>query len=302
MQTQTASPHHRAFSVYASHLVQVLGLVAFQLLLRAVAFTPLIYALISGRFLNYPAQHAAAISFLYSLPLYVLVVMPFRFQAAAKMANLHGYARDSRVSFGNYLKWLPVALVRLLRALPFVLPFLTFCIAFYYYMQVPGFNDSLLFIQSAGQLVGGDYPAGIVLIALVGIITAIATYVFWRRDLAFEQQDVLSQGISLSLAKAKELRNRRRARIRKTHRINVLLALPAIVGVISVIVLYLLYLPRMGMIAFDFLNMTSVLLTLNFPSSTLITLLVVLAVLWLPLLPVRKLALNAALIEQSDAA
>lgn len=298
MSDRVASPHRRALTVNTSRFVQVLALLVFQLLLRAIAFAPLLYAIFTGRFLNHPAQHAAAISFLYCLPLYALVVMPFRFQAAARMASLHGLNRDSRVSLGNYLKWLAAALVRLARALPFVLPFLAFCVAFYYYMQVPGFNDSLLFIQSAGQLVGGDYPAGIIIIALVGLVTALLAFFFWRHDLAFEQQDVLTQGIAQALGRARDLRKRRRQRVLKTHRINTLLTLPAIIGVIAVIVLYLLSLPRMGMLAFDFLNMTSTLLTMNFPTSTQLALLVVMLVLWLPLLPLRKLAINAVLIEQ----
>jgi hypothetical protein len=295
MQQQTGSPHSRGWQVYKDNFAQVLGLLAFQLLLRLVAFSPMLYAALTGQFFSLTRDHALAFGFLFSLPLYVIIVMPFRFQAAARMAGLHGDERSSEPNMRNYLKWLPAALVRLLLALPFLLPFLAFIILFYYYMRVPGFNESLLVIQTLGNLIGGDYPAGILLIGLIGILSALLAGFVWKRGLAFEHQPVPEQGIRESLRRGKETRRHRHRHINRTVFINMLLTLPAILGVLGVLLYHLLSMPRMGMLVMDFMNAVSVVLTFKFPINILYMVLIVLAVLWLPPLLWRKLALSAVL-------
>ena len=295
MQQQKSSPHSRGWQVYTGKFQQMLSLVAFQLLLRLIAFSPMLYAALTGQFFGLTRDHALAFGFLFSLPLYVILVMPFRFQAAARMAGLHGYEHSSKPTMRNYLKWLPAALVRLLLVLPFLLPFLAFIILFYYYMRVPGFNESLLVIQTLGNLIGGDYPAGILLIGLAGILTALLAGFAWKRGLAFEHQPVPESGIRESLRRGKEVRTRRHRHINRTVFINMLLTLPAILGVLGVLLYQLLAMPRIGMLVMDFMNAVSVLLTFKFPANTLYMLLIILAVFWLPLLPWRKLALSAVL-------
>jgi len=295
MQKQTAGPHRRGWNVYYRKFAPVLFLLLFQLLLRVLAFAPLLYAVISGGFFGLNPDHAPALGFLASLPLNVLIVLPFRFQAAARMAVLHGSLAADGVNGRNYLIWLRAALYRLFRALPFILPLSAFLVLFYYYMRVPGFNESLLAIESAGKLVGGDYPAGIALIMLAGIITAVVAYIGLRRSLAFEHQRVIELGVMKAWREGRLLSKRRSRRIRRTVRINALLTLPAFAGVMFVLVSHLLSLKQSGMLIFDFLNAVSVLLTLNFPTSSVYQILMMLAVLWLPVLPWRKLALSAVL-------
>ncbi len=211
------------------------------------------------------------------------------------MATLHGQPADYSVNGRNYLVWLRAALYRLLRVLPYLMPFSAFLVLFYYYMRVPGFNESLLAIETVGKLIGGDYPAGIALITLAGILTAALACAGWRRSLPFEHQRVPELGVIKAWREGRSLGSRRRRHISKIVRINVLLALPAFAGVMYVIVAHLLSLKQSGMLIFDFLKAVSVLLTLNFPSSTVLPFLAVLVILWLPILPWRKLALSAVL-------
>lgn len=300
MQNQAQSPHRLAWSTYTEKLPQVLKMLAFQLLLRLLALSPFLYGVIFGRFFRLTNEHAPAVGLLFSLPLYALLVMPFRFQAAARKARLQGLNYISSVNPRNYLAWLLAALIRLLMALPFLLPFLAFVILFYYYMRVPGFNDSLMVIQKIGSLLGGEFLTGILLLGLIGILTACLAVLGWWRGLAFEHQPIPEQGIRISLFQAGQVRKTRGQLLRKTRRINLLLALPAALGVIAVLALQLLSLPGSGMLPLDFLNALSVLMTLNFPHNTLLILAIVLLVLWLPLLPLRKLALSAVLGSDPD--
>jgi hypothetical protein len=298
MQQETLSPHQRGLRAYKAQFPQVLGLTLLSLLLRLLAFAPFIYTAITGTFFFTPwPDHALAFSFLCSLPLYLLIVMPCRFHAAACMAMLHG--NDREVSMGNYFRWLAAALWRLLRALPFLLPFMAFAAAFYYYMRVPGFNESLQMIEVIGGLLGGSYAAGIALIVLIGLFSALVAAWGWKRGLAFEHQAVVEKGISAAWTDANTLRARRRRHINRTILINALLTLPAVLGVLIVLAIYLGSLSG-GMLMLDFVNWASILLTLNFPSSVFYQVLIVLAVLYLPLLPWRKLSLSAVLTQRQE--
>ncbi len=296
--SQTSAPHKRAAQVYAGQFGRVLAELLFQVFIRLLAFAPLIYGLLGGRFFRLDSAHAPAYGLLCSLPLYVLLVMPFRFQAAARKAQLYGLQRDSRINARNYLHWLGAALLRLLAALPFLILFWGFVFLFYYYMRMLPFNESLLAIHQLGQAVGGDYPAGIAIIGLAGLLSIILAACAWKRGLAFEHQDVLALGIRTARNQAAQLRKRRRRHINRTIFLNALLCLPAIIGVLAVLAIHLLGIPRVGMLALDFVNAAGVMLSFSFPSSTLLTAGLVLLVLWLPLLPLRKLALAAVLLEQ----
>lgn len=294
------SPHKRAWQTYTRQFPQVLGLLLVQVIVRLVAFTPLIFAIISGRFLGFRRELAPAYGFLCSLPLYVLLVMPFRFQAAATKANLLGLARDHRITPGNYARWLTAALLRLLRALPFLALFWGFVAAFYYVMRMQPFNDALLSIHRIGKAVGGDYPEGIALIGLVGLLVSLLAAWAWKRGLAFEHQDVVALGIAEASRRAADLRKRRRKTINRTVFYNLLLCLPALATLLVLLIGWLLSLPRVGMLALDFVNIIGQLLAFKLPGSTTLYMGIALAVLWLPLLPLRKLALAAVHSEQTE--
>jgi hypothetical protein len=309
MQQKAISPHKRARQVYFYRMPKVLALLLFQMFIRLVAFGPLLYAGVTGSFLGLETQLGLIIGSHFgqetllapicglacSLPLYVLLVMPMRFQTAAyRISLLHDLPRESRINAHNYLRWLLAALLRLARALPFLLPFFAFIILYYYYIPYPDFIVPMLGISNLGDLIGQGFIDGVIIIGLAGVLSALLAAYGWKRDIPFEQQDVLKQGIRLSLKQARMLRRRRRRIINRTVSFNLLLCLPAVAGVLLALGSYLLSLPRSGMLAMDYLNMAITLIQLNLPEKTLIMIILVMAVLWLPVLPLRKLALSAA--------
>jgi hypothetical protein len=300
MRRKTISPHKRAWEIYFQQLPKVFILLLFQMFLRLVAFAPLLFAGITGSFFGLEAQFALVCGLAFSLPLYVLLVMPMRFQAAAyKIRLLYDLPRDSRVNARNYLRWLSAALVRLTRALPFLLPFFAFIILYFYYIPYPDFTVPMLGISNLGDLIGLSFIGGIMIIGLAGVLFALLAAYGWNRDISFEHQDVLKQGIRISLNQSCVLRGRRKRAINYTVFINLLLCLPAVTSVLLILGSYLLSLPRMGMLAMDYMNMAITLIQLNLPDRTLLMILLVMAVLWLPLLPLRKLALSAAVADKT---
>lgn len=294
MQKPRLSPHQRGWLVYKEATGKVVKLLFLQLLLRLISFSPLLYAVIGGSFFGFPKDHILAISFLFSLPLYVFVGMSSRFEAAAGMASLLGYNRESKPEIKHHLKWFSAALYRLLHALPFILPFMAFVVLFYYYMRVPGFNESMLAIGTVGSLVGGDYLAGIVIIILFGLLSALLAAWGWIRGVPFEHQPLIENGVRASWKAGLQIRRDRKKTIRHTIWINLLLSLPAVIGVVAVLGAHIAT-KMSGTLIFDFLSAAIILLTLSFPTAVLIQLLIVLVILWLPLLPLRKLALTAVL-------
>lgn len=281
-------------AIYQKKLPLVLGQLALQLLIHVLAFLPLLYAAITGGFFGAHRDHHLAVAFLCSLPLYVLLVLPARFLAGAGLAHLHGHPVQRRWTLQNYLRWLSAGLYRLLRALPFLLPFLAFLGVYYYYLRMTGFNEPMVKIKQVGDLVGGEYTAGIAIIMAVGLITLLVAIFGWLRGTAFEHQPVLSLGVLPAWQQAKRRRKANKAVLRRTMGINFLLVLPAILGLMLVVTLFFLTV-KSGTLIFDFLYMGSVLVTFNFPPHVMLQGLLVLLVLYLPLLPLRKLALSAAI-------
>ena len=296
MQRAHGSPHRRALRAARGSFVKVLDLVVFQALIRLLALSPVLYAAVTGEF-PVPSAfrgHELAFAILCSLPLYALIVLPFRFQAAAEMAVMHGWGRETRVSAGRWGKWFLAAMLRLLYALPFLLPLMAFLGAYYYYMRVPGFNETLLAIEQAGKWVGGSYAAGVALITAVGIVAAALAAWGWKRGKAFEHREIQGRTLYHALREARQVRRQRRRRFAQTVRRNFLLALPAILGVALVLALHFRA-TWSGMPEFDFINIGVTLITFSVPSAVAMRIAAVLLVLWLPLLPMRKLALSAVL-------
>lgn len=296
------TPHRQAWQVVSQKPGQVLSLLLFQLLLRGIAFIPLIYAAVTGRFFGFDKNYTLAFGFLFSLPLVVLIVLPFRFQAAARKAQWLGFSRDAAINFRNYGIWLRAALLRLLRALPYILPFFVFAGLYYYYLAYPDFIVPSKGLSAIGDLVGYGFVGGIIITGVVGVLTAVLAGCGWLRGVAFEHQAVIEQGISLSLSNARALRRRRKKTIRRTVFKNALLCLPALLGILVVLGQHLLSLPKFGSLMFDFFNYATKLILFDFPARVHITLGAILLVLWLPLLPLRKTALAAVMTEQTKTA
>ncbi len=290
-----ASPHRRALTAAGAHIVQVIDLVVFQLLIRVIALSPLLYAAVTGEF-PVPAPlrgHELAFSLLCCLPLYVLIVLPFRFQGAAEMAVMHGIARETRVTSGRYGKWLLAALVRLLLALPFILPLMAFLGAYYYFMRLNVVEAFNLLDQAAGWF-GGSYLAAVAAVTGAGLLSALLGAWGWKRGLPFEHREIQGRTLLHSLREAGAVRRQRRRYFRRTVHRNFLLTLPALLGVGFALFMHFSS-TWTGAIQFDFINVSLTLLTFSIPAGAMAFIGAALLILWAPLLPLRKLALCAVL-------
>lgn len=296
MEQTRRSPHRRAWQVVSKKPGQVLSLLLFQLLLRAIAFIPLIYAAATGTFFGFNKNYALALGFLFSLPLVVLLVLPFRFQAAARKAQLLGYQREAAISLKNYGIWLRAALLRLLRALPCILPFFVFAGLYSYYMPYPDALLPISILSDMGSVVGLGLVGGIIMTGLIGIVSVILAAWGWLQGVYFEHQDVISLGLKQASRNAKALRQRRKRTVSKTVFRNAMLCLPAIIGLLVVLGQHL-GLKKTGLLVYDVISYSTSLILFNFPQSVMITLGIILLVLWLPLLPYRKTALAAVMTE-----
>lgn len=302
MQDKVGSPHGKAWSAYGKHLVDILGLLAFQVLLRLVALAPLIYVAMAKRIPGLPRNYLSGIGLLACIPLYVLLVLPFRFQTAARFNGNLGRSTDSRINGRNYGIWLKAGLYRLMQALPFVLPFLVFCGLFYYYINYPDFNVPYNLIKQVGSMLGGVdsmglsrvLATGIGLILLAGLGTGILAGYGWRRGLGFDFQNLQGKALPLAWRDGRAAMKRSPRHLSRVGGINFLLCLPALLGLVVVLLLYFQSLPSFSL-AMDFIRNGTLLLSFQLPAYLGYILLGLLLLIWIPLLPVRKLALAALL-------
>ncbi|NLO12655.1 MAG: hypothetical protein GX124_00855 [Clostridiales bacterium] len=290
MQDIRLSAHKHASQAYSANLPAVVLQLLFQIFLRLIALSPMILAVVTGRFFQVRREHAVAVALLASLPLYVLIVLPFRFHFFAKLARYLGYERDDRAA--NYLTWLSASLYRLLRALPFLLPLFAYAVLFYYNLRVVDFPSAMLSIEKVGAVFGGSYPVGIGVILLAALLVFLLALYGWRRYRAFEHQPVIELGIPVSWRHTGQLHQARRPRFAHVSRVNALLCLPGIVAMAGVLALFFGQ-SWMGNLMMDFFSIVERLLNLDFPETVFYQLLIVLIVFYLPLLPLRKLAASA---------
>lgn len=285
MRATRLSPYKHAGKAYAESLPAIVLQLFLQILLRAVAFSPMIITGITGRFFLVMGDHVMAVAFLASLPLYLLIVMPFRYHFFAKMALYLGYAREDSVS--GYGKWLKAGLWRLLRALPFLLPFIAYMILYYYYMRIADLTQLPLLILQLGALVGGSFSEGTAILVIIGMAAFLIAFLGWRRSLLFECQPVAETGIASSW---------RRSRMRRAHagyvsRMNFLLCLPGLIAIGAVMAINLSQ-DLSGSIFEKLFSLLSAILNVKFPPATYYQLLIALIIFYLPPLPLRKLALS----------
>lgn len=287
MQATPLSPHKRAGQAYSANTPAIVLQLFLQILLRVIAFSPMILAGITGKFFSVKADHVMAVAFLASLPLYLIIVMPSRFHFFAKLALYLGDERDDRSA--NYGKWLAAGLYRLMRALPFLLPFSAYIVLYYYYMRVADLTRLPLLILELGTLVGGSFSEGTAVLVIIGLITFVIAFLGWRRSLLFEFMPVAETGITSSWQRSRL----RRRHIGHVSRINFLLCLPGLVAMGAVMAINLAQ-DLTGSIFERIFSLLPTILNVKFTPETYYQLLIAMIVAYLPLLPLRKLALSAA--------
>lgn len=288
MQTSRTAPHKQAGQAYSANMPAIVLQLFLQILLRAAAFSPMIITGITGRFFLVKGDHVMAVAFLVSLPLYLLIVMPFRFHFYANLARYLGHAhRDANIS--NYGKWLSAGLYRLLRSLPFLLPLIVYAALYYYYMRVADLTRLPLLILDLGALVGGTFSEGTAILVIISFIAFLIAFFGWRRSLLFECLPVAETGI----ASAWQRSRMRRTQAAPVSRINFLLCLPGLIAIGAVLVINLSQ-DLSGSFFEKIFSLLPTILNVKFPPTTYYQMLIALIIFYLPLLPLRKLALSQA--------
>jgi hypothetical protein len=280
--------HACASKASKQHISQYILITLEQLLLRIISTTPLIYALITKQFFNVPQDHIPAVALLCCIPLWLILVLPFRYRLGGQTAAWFG-KKGPDTSLSHYGSWLTQGLMRLLKVLPFILPLLAYLAVIYYNYYFVGFNSFLMLIESSGKLFGGDFVVGvIVLIILMLLLLALAFY-GWRKLMPFFYLEEAS--IKLD---SKRRRGLKPNSLKKTTLYNFLIVFPPLV--ISLVLLGLSMSSRLsGSMMFDSVIIVSAITQFDFPLPVLMQIFAVLAVLYLPFVVFRKASLCACI-------
>jgi hypothetical protein len=175
-----------------------------------------------------------------------------------------------------------------MRALPFLLPFFAYIVLYYYYMRVADLTRLPLLILDLGMLVGGSFSEGTAVLVVIGLLTFVIAFLGWRRSLLFECMPVAETGIASSWQRSRL----RRRHIGHVSRINFLLCLPGLIAMGAVMAINLSQ-DLTGSIFEKIFSLLPTILNVKFTPDTYYQLLIALIVAYLPLLPLRKLALSA---------
>ncbi len=283
------TPHRAARRASVAHIPEYLRITLGQLLLRALALSPLIFAAITKSFFGAPRAHAMGIAMLCCIPLYLLLVLPLRCQVGGKLAGWLK-ADGPQTALSNYPAWLAQGLLVFLRALPWLLPLFAYFGAFYYYMNMTDFPSFFQMIRSAGGLVGGDYVHGVALLVLLLLVCIVLAAWGWYRVMPSFYLPMQPEYRKASILKAV----RRGAHMRSTVLINLLCVLPALAIVLAVLATSLI--TRMtGDIQLDLMILLPALTALDFPQTDLLMAGLAILLLYLPFVLYRKAALAAAI-------
>ena len=280
MSKQASSGYHRAAArASLRHAGGYVATTIIQLLLRAVALAPFLYALITKQFFGVPQAHAPAVALLCCIPLYLLLVLPFRFQVGGLVSQWLG----ARVETGSYGEWFRRGILWILRTLPWLLPLLVYMGAYHYVMNTDGTILFSLFIN-AGAVIGGDSVYGVILLAALFVLCVVLAAWGWHRNMP---RFYLPQGHGL----------KPRPATAGVTAINLLITLVPLA--ISIAILSVSIVARMsGDMVADALTLLSA-TDFDFPPQDLWTVAAVLVLLYLPFVLWRKTAIAAAVYRES---
>ena len=281
-------PHACALQAGKQNLKQYLFLTLEWLTLRIISTAPLIYALITKQFFGVATDHVPAVALLSCLPLWILLVLPFRYRLGGQLATWFS-AEGPSTDTGHYGSWLKQSLLRLIKILPFLLPLFAYLVALYYYYFFVGFNSFLMVIEGSGKLFGGDFLVGVIVIILLMLFLLLLAFYGWRRMMLFFY--VQEAPVKLDGKRRKHLKQ---DCLTKTTFYNFFIVLPPLA--ISFVLLGLSLSTRLtGSTMFDLVIVVSALTQFDFPQEVLIQVGAVLAILYLPFVIYRKAALSACI-------
>lgn len=287
MSQRQSGPHARAASASIRHFGQYILITLEQLLLRAIALSPLIYVLVSGEFFGLRREYVLAAALLSALVLWTLLVLPARLRMGAQLSGWFGAQMDA----GSWSDRLAKGLVPFAKALPLVLPVFICLYILYYVFSFSGFPVFFKMLEYPGSLISGILGGlsadivmtiGVLIWVIVLAILAWLAFRGWRRFMV--PCTYLHQ---CSRAKGKPAKLAGRITL-----INFLIVLPPVA--ISLALLALSLAPKLsGSMMFDVLTVVSSVTGFDFPAHTLTQCAWVLGLAYLPFVLLRKAAIAA---------
>ena len=287
MSQRQSGPHARAASASIGHFGQYILITLEQLLLRAIALSPLIYALVSGQFFGLRREYVLAAALLSALVLWTLLALPARLRMGAQLSGWFG----AQINAGSWSDRLAKGLVPFAKTLPLVLPVFICLYILYYVFSFSGFPVFFKMLEYPGSLIAGilgglsaDIVMTIGVLVWVIVLAMLAWLAFrgWRRFMV--PCTYLHQ---CSRAKGKPAKLAGRITL-----INFLIILPPVA--ISLVLLALTLAPKLsGSMMFDVLTVVSAVTGFDFPAHTLTQCAWVLGLAYLPFVLLRKAAIAA---------
>ncbi len=287
MSQRQSGPHARAASASFGHFGRYILITLEQLLLRAIALSPLIYALVSGQFFGLRREYVLAAALLSALVLWTLLALPARLRMGAQLSGWFG----AQINAGSWSDRLAKGLVPFAKALPLVLPVFICLYILYYVFSFSGFPVFFKMLEYPGSLIAGilgglsaDIVMTIGVLVWVIVLGALAWLAFrgWRRFMV--PCTYLHQ---CSRAKGKPAKLAGRITL-----INFLIVLPPVAIVLALLALSRA--PKLsGSMMFDVLTVVSAVTGFDFPAHTLTQCVWVLGLAYLPFVLLRKAAIAA---------
>ena len=299
MSTPTqGTAHAEARRASTANIGAYIAITLEQLLLRALALSPLIYAISARRFFGAPRAHYAAIALLCCIPLWVLLVLPFRYRAGGQLS---GWLRREGppTAINAYSQWLGRGLLYLVQVLPWLLPLMAYLGAYYYYMNIAVITTFMSMIRGVGGLIGGDYVHGVILLALLLLVCLVLAIWGWyhRMPLFYLPWRPSNEND----ARLHALHHANPKGLRGVVFKNLLLVLPALI-LVGYILVSSLTTRMTGDIQMDLMIVLPAITSFDFPKNDLTAMGIALALVYLPFVLYRKAALAAAIHRSADRA
>mgnify|MGYP001033288790 FL=1 len=192
------------------------------LILRLVALSPLWLNFLGVHF-PLPENYRVFVSALCCIPLYIIIVLPSRFYTRSTLYKTCYPVQGEKLKFSRAFA---LAISRLLRALPFILPIFIFVVGFYYLWFIGDATQLFKTIRSAGTLVGGSFVHGFVILVAFFFIALFLAFIGWRRYAAIEYLPMNGMNNTRAFATNRIYIKENKANLRRTTAKNFLMLLP----------------------------------------------------------------------------
>lgn len=294
-QRKSLQTGRKAWKACGTHFGELIFILAVHLIVRLLVLAPLFtFGMVKG---NRAADWAGVVL---AALIYGALVIPLRFWSGEKMRRLF-FSRNQppRGRIIPYKKWLVTGLLRFGRGLLWGVPFLA-CAGYLVigYNTLP-FNVMWKPVQALAVLIGQEpnLKAGFPIAAvLLLVLAALFAYGWWREEAA-EYLPARSLKPIQTIHWARKIRKEHQSLLIRNTLVNVLLTLPALLGFGAVLVPYVMKNVDFSLSDQMIVTQAARLLKTGMPRQTVVLLLLIFALVYLPLLMVRKMRI-ASLVGQ----